>query len=188
MQYAIVETDWGYFGFVIRGHRLVATFLPQSQASLRRAIARSWPDASESRIALPRFRRQVTDYFSGRPTRFDVQIDLLGLTRFREAVLKACRRVPYGKTASYGDLACAVGNPAAVRAVGSTMANNPLPLVIPCHRVLRADASIGGFSSPHGISEKKRLLALEGAEGAVRGLENRPTRRADGTRAVRRAG
>lgn len=163
MQHSIFDTAWGPFGIVARGKRLAATFLPHQGQSIRRAIASRWPDAAEAPDLLPRFRRQVIDYFAGKPTKFNVEFDLSDVPPFRQAVLATCRKIPYGKTASYADLARAVGSPGAARAVGGAMAHNPLPLVIPCHRVLRSDGSLGGFSSPNGTKEKERLLALENA-------------------------
>ncbi len=162
MQFTILDTTWGSFGFVSRDNRLVATYLPGPAHAIRRMIAESWPDAVEKTDALRRFQDQVMAYFTGRRTEFDVGIDLTDASTYREAVLRACRRIPYGKIASYCDLARLAGNPAAARAAGSAMAHNPIPLVIPCHRVLRADGSIGGFSSPRGVAQKKRLLELEG--------------------------
>jgi len=162
MDYAIVKTVWGPFGFVTRAGKLVATYPWRTEAAIRRTIAKQYPGAVEARNLLPRFQRQVAAYFSGKPTNFAAALDLSDQTPFQEAVLEACRRIPYGKTASYADLARAAGNPGAARAVGGTMANNPLPLVIPCHRVVRSDGSMGGFSSPQGVKEKQRLLALEG--------------------------
>ena len=161
MQYTLVDTDWGTFGFVSRGRRLVATMLPETKPGILRRIKRDWPDAVEDRNALPEFRGQVVAYFTGAKVRFTCPIDLTSFPPFRAEVLKACRRIPYGKTTSYGDLAMAAGSPGAARAVGGAMAHNPLPLVIPCHRVLCSDGSIGGFSSRSGVSQKKRLLALE---------------------------
>jgi methylated-DNA-[protein]-cysteine S-methyltransferase len=162
MEYTVFKTKWGVFGFVAHGRRLIATFLPQGEASLRRAIARRYPDAVEVKELLPRLRRQVIDYFAGKPTKFAVDADLSAVTPFQQRVLERCRRIPYGKTATYADLARAAGRPGAARAVGGVMASNPLPLVIPCHRVLRSDGSLGGFSSPQGTRGKKRLLAMEG--------------------------
>ena len=162
-QYAVFNTVAGFFGFVARGKRLVATFLPRPKRDLQRAIKEAYPEAEEARDLLPGLRRQVIDYFAGRPARFSADVDLSALPPFRARVLAACKRIPYGKTASYADLAKAAGRPGAARAVGGAMANNPLPLVIPCHRVLRSDGSLGGFSSPDGIETKKRMLALEGA-------------------------
>ena len=113
---------------------------------------------------MPRFRQAVVDYFDGKRIRFSIEIDLSRLPPFHQMVLEVCRRIPYGQTASYADLARAVGHPNAARAVGGAMARNPLPLVVPCHRVLRADGSIGGFSSADGVDEKARLLRLENVE------------------------
>jgi methylated-DNA-[protein]-cysteine S-methyltransferase len=157
----IFDTVWGAFGLVTRGRRLVATFLPRPAARLRRAIRESWPDAVEAKDLLPRFRKRVLDYFAGERTAFKVEVDLSDVPSFRCEVLEQCRRIPYGKTASYADLARAAGNPRAVRAVGGAMANNPLPLVIPCHRVIRSDGSLGGFSSYRETELKARLLRLE---------------------------
>jgi len=163
MRYTIFDTAWGTFGFVASGKRLVATFLPQPERVIRRAVAARCPDAVETPDLLPRFRRHVIDYYKGKPTIFKAEVDLTDVPPFRQAVLRACRRIPYGKTATYADLARTVGKPGAARAVGGAMAHNPLPLVIPCHRVLRTDGSLGGFSSPRGVKEKKRLLRLENA-------------------------
>lgn len=162
MEYAIVKTGWGPFGLVVRTGKLVATFFSRGETSIRRTVAKQFPDATEAEDLLPRFQEQVVAYFAGKPTRFAVNVDLADQTPFRQAVLEACRRIPYGKTASYADLARAAGNPGAARAVGGTMAINPIPLVIPCHRVVRSDGTAGGFSSPRGVVEKQRLLALEG--------------------------
>ncbi|MBI4719214.1 MAG: methylated-DNA--[protein]-cysteine S-methyltransferase [Planctomycetes bacterium] len=161
-QFAIVHTSWGAFGMVVRGRRLVATFLPQTEGDLRKTIRSRCPDAIENADVLRGFQGQVLRYFEGARVRFDVEVDLEALPAFRRRVLQACRGIPHGRTASYGDLARAVGKPGAARAVGGAMASNPLPLVIPCHRVLRSDDSIGGFSSPSGIREKARMLSLEG--------------------------
>ncbi len=163
MKYTVFDTEWGAFGYVVRGKRLVATFMLQSGANVRRAIRRDWPEAVETPNALPGFRKQVTDYFAGKLKRFAVDVDLSDVPPFRQSVLRACQRIPYGKTAAYADLARAAGSPGACRAAGGAMAHNPIPLVIPCHRVLRSDGSIGGFSSRRGVKDKQRLLRLEGA-------------------------
>lgn len=169
LSYALLETKWGTAAIIGRGHRLIGLFLPDEPVRLRRRVVVSWPSAIESPQLLMDFQVQLKDYFCGKRVRFHVDVDLCDLPEFRLSVLNACRRIPHGQTASYQDLARAVGNPAASRAVGSAMANNPIPLVIPCHRVLRADGSIGGFSSPAGVAEKLRLLELEGVSTAQLG-------------------
>ena len=114
MRYTVLENPWGSFGFVSVGERLVSTFLPRTLLSLRRLISEHWPSAVDDPDALPSFQRQVEEYFAGKPTRFDVPIDLSGVPPFRAAVLEACRKIPYGKIASYADLARAAGNPLAL--------------------------------------------------------------------------
>ena len=91
----------------------------------------------------------------------DVQVDMTGRTEFQQAVLEACRAIPRGETRSYGQLAAEAGRPGAARAVGSVMASNRTPLVIPCHRVVLASGKAGHFSAPQGEGMRRRLLALE---------------------------
>lgn len=163
MNYCVFEIAWGSFGFVARNDRLIATWLPQAGDRLRRRIESSYPDAVEDACALPEFQRQVVGYFEGEVTEFTVRLDTGDMPLFRRAVLAVCEAIPYGETVTYADLAKAVGNPAAARAAGGAMAFNPLPLVIPCHRVLRSDGSLGGFSSTGGLTLKERMLQLEKA-------------------------
>jgi methylated-DNA-[protein]-cysteine S-methyltransferase len=109
--------------------------------------------------------RQFEQYFRGRRRAFDVRLDWSELGGFRLQVLRTLAEVPYGTTLSYGELAERAGSPRAYRAVGSTMASNPLGIVVPCHRVVAAGGRIGGFGGGiHGIELKRALLALEGVE------------------------
>jgi methylated-DNA-[protein]-cysteine S-methyltransferase len=158
------STPGGACGLVARDGRLVATYLPGQPERIRRRIRQSWPEAIQDDESTRSLQRQFIDYFAGRRRRFDVELDLSGVPAFHRVVYEACRRIPFGETASYAELAKRVGNPRAARAVGQAMSRNPIPLVIPCHRVLRADGSIGGFSSPRGLAQKRQLLALEGIE------------------------
>ena len=106
---------------------------------------------------------QIIAYFEGAYVEFspDVPITLDGFSPFGSSVLCACRRVRFGQVVSYSALAGKIGQPTAVRAVGNALAKNPMPLIIPCHRVVCADGKIGGFSAPGGNKMKKRLLELE---------------------------
>jgi len=108
--------------------------------------------------------RQFDEWFAGRRHGFDLVLDLDGIDGFRLAVMKTLQRdVPWGETVSYGELAQMAGRPRAARAVGRTMATNPLPFVIPCHRVLAAGGKIGGYGSgANAIDLKRALLAREG--------------------------
>ena len=102
--------------------------------------------------------RQITEYLAGDRKRFDLPLAAEG-TLFQKKVWKCLRRIPYGSTCSYKDVARGIGAPAAVRAVGTANGKNPLCIVIPCHRVIAADGSIGGYSG--GLAVKKKLLRLE---------------------------
>jgi methylated-DNA-[protein]-cysteine S-methyltransferase len=103
--------------------------------------------------------RQLDEYFLGRRRSFDVSVDLRLVSGFRRRVVEHLRSIDYGTTASYSTVAAGVGNPAAVRAVGSACAHNPVPVLLPCHRVVRSDGSIGQYLG--GSDAKVALLALE---------------------------
>ena len=106
---------------------------------------------------------RLASYAAGNAERFeDVPLDLSHLTAFQRKVVAKCRQISRGKTRSYGDLAAGVGAPGAARAVGSVMAKNRFPIIIPCHRVVGAGKSLGGFSAEGGLDTKRRMLALEG--------------------------
>ena len=119
------------------------------------------PASTKEGKHLRRVRDQLARYFAGEAVRFDVPLDLSAGTAFQRAVWRACARIPYGDTRSYGELARLAGRPGAARAAGGAMHANPLPIIVPCHRVIRSDGSLGGFGL--GISLKKKLLRLEGA-------------------------
>ncbi len=109
-----------------------------------------------------RLRSALDAYFQGQPVTFaDFPVDLSQQPPFRRRVLEECRRIPYGQTLTYTELAARAGKPLAVRAVGSAMSHNPVALLIPCHRVSRSDGSLGGYSAPGGIDLKRQLLELE---------------------------
>lgn len=112
------------------------------------------------RAEVPLAARQLEEYFAGRRHEFTVPLDFRFASGFRAGVLAELAKVPFGTTTTYGQLARAVGNPNAVRAVGGACANNPLPILVPCHRVLRADGALGGYRG--GAELKRHLLAMEG--------------------------
>ena len=102
--------------------------------------------------------RQLREYFAGKRTDFDLPLAPEGTT-FQREVWRTLQEIPYGETISYGELAKRVGNPKASRAVGSANGKNPIPIVIPCHRVIAGDGTLGGFGG--GLPTKEKLLALE---------------------------
>jgi methylated-DNA-[protein]-cysteine S-methyltransferase len=105
-------------------------------------------------------RRELTEYFEGTRTRFDLQLDLRVEPTFRLRVMRELARVPYGTVTTYGALAAKAGRPTAARAVGTFMNRNPVPIVLPCHRVVGASGSLVGYGG--GLERKERLLQLEG--------------------------
>jgi len=105
--------------------------------------------------------KQLREYFAGRRRRFDMTVDLAGQTPFQRQVLEATARVPAGSVASYGDIARAIGRPRATRAVGAALGQNPVPLVVPCHRIIGSDGGLHGYGG--GLDIKEKLLRLEEA-------------------------
>jgi methylated-DNA-[protein]-cysteine S-methyltransferase len=102
--------------------------------------------------------RQILEYLEGGRDRFDLPLDIIGSV-FQKDVWKVLLKIPYGETRSYKEIAMAIKNPKASRAVGTANGNNPLCLIIPCHRVIASDGTLGGYSG--GLSTKKKLLKLE---------------------------
>ncbi|HEX5138548.1 MAG TPA: methylated-DNA--[protein]-cysteine S-methyltransferase [Planctomycetota bacterium] len=143
-----VDTAAGPVSFATDGARVARIHLGEA----RRDGTRPTPLDRE-------VRRQIADYFAGRRREFDLPA-APELPRFTGAVLAAVARIPFGETRSYGEIAAAVGSPKAARAVGQAVGSNPLPLLIPCHRVLAAEGRIGGFGG--GLPWKRFLLGLEG--------------------------
>lgn len=124
---------------------------------------------ARDRRRLAPYRRELEEYLAGKRIRFTTPLDLRAVQGpFHRKVLRKLKELPHGRVISYGELAARAGSPRAARAVGAAMAGNPLPIVIPCHRVVAAAGRLGGFSS--GISQKKRLLAHEGVRPTREGL------------------
>ncbi len=119
-------------------------------------------DASAQSILL-KTKKQLEQYFAGKRTSFDVALDLVG-TEFQVKAWRALCRIPFGKTITYGQQASNIKNPKAFRAVGSANGKNPIPIIVPCHRVVASDGSLGGYSL--GLKMKIQLLALEGVSEA----------------------
>jgi methylated-DNA-[protein]-cysteine S-methyltransferase len=113
----------------------------------------------ESRSAYPKAVKEIKSYLGGHVTGFTFPFSIMMPEGFRKKALEILARVPYGTTISYGELAARAGSPQAHRAAGSACANNPLPIVIPCHRVLKSDGTLGGFGG--GLPVKRRLLEIE---------------------------
>lgn len=104
--------------------------------------------------------RQLAEYFAGSRKRFDLPVDLAAASEFDRRVLDVVRAIPFGGVRTYADIARGIGSPSAARAVGNAVGRNPAPIVVPCHRVVRSDGTLGGYSGG-GVEYKRRLLAIE---------------------------
>jgi len=163
-KYVIFRTKWGYFGLAGTESGLCRSYLPgESMDNVKTALLASLPSAKLDKGFFSALQEQIIAYFDGCPVEFgrEIPVALDGFTMFGASVLVACRNIRSGQTMTYCGLAKKAGRPAASRAVGSALARNPLPLIIPCHRVIRTDGGLGGFSAPGGISLKQRMLDLE---------------------------
>jgi len=162
--YTIFKTSWGWFGLVGCHKGLCRTYLPRpSREELAGQILARMPDARFEKDLFAALQRAITAYFEGACADLAgiVPLCLDDLAPFSRRLLRACAKVPFGRTVTYGQLAEMAGSPGAARAAGQVLAANPLPLVIPCHRVIKADGSLGGFTAPGGTKLKRRLLKLE---------------------------
>jgi methylated-DNA-[protein]-cysteine S-methyltransferase len=163
IKYTIFKTKWGYFGLAATDNGLLRTCLPLAERKkVESQLLRYFPSAQYDKDLFKTAQKQITAYFEGDCINFrDIPVVLDGLGLFARRVLTACRDIEFGRTLSYGRLAEMAGNSAAARAVGGVLAKNPLPLIIPCHRVIRTNGSLGGFSATGGIRTKAKLIDLE---------------------------
>jgi len=162
LKFYLCSTDIGWVGLAVSTRGLRATTLPWSSPdeALREIMAMGAVEPA-SEAAIGQLPGLIQALARGQWTGGHTTIDWDGLSPFRRAVLEETMRIPFGETRSYGWLARQVGHPRAARAVGRVMATNPLPIVVPCHRVLAADGSLGGYGG--GLPLKETLLKAEGA-------------------------
>jgi len=160
LEYITFNTDKGWVAILGSARGLVSVTLPRSSAqealdSLSMAIEQAAPSPKRFRDLA----RRLQDYFSGNKISFPDELDLSLATPFQRIVWQAARQIAYGETRSYGWLAEKISKPGAARAIGQALSRNPLPIIVPCHRVIGSDGSLGGFSD--GLEMKRRLLRLE---------------------------
>lgn len=159
----IFRTPWGWMGVAESKQGLAAIVLPQrSKATVAASLGvHKASRRASSSLGLRMARKQLVEYLAGTRTSFDLPLDLSRGTPFQRQVWKTLRAIPYGQLWSYRGLAARVGGVQYARAVGGAVGANPLPIVLPCHRVVAQDATIGGFSC--GLPAKRMLLTLEGS-------------------------
>ena len=162
IEFSVRESSLGNLVLVARAGRLIELdILRQPDYEIKKALLTRFPGAVESTKPFRMSCLLLDRYLRGQKVDFDdLEVDISGEGEFTRKVLMELRRVPFGQLTSYGRLARMTGNGNAARAVGQAVGRNPIPIIIPCHRVIREDGSIGGFSL--GLKVKERLLALEG--------------------------
>jgi methylated-DNA-[protein]-cysteine S-methyltransferase len=158
--YAVFKTASGWVGLLASKDGLRRTTLPQgSEEQARRGLGDSLEQATPAPHRFTETIARFQSYFNGIRVDFPDKLDLSGATPFQRRVWQAARLIPYGETRSYAWVAGQTGKPQAARATGQALGRNPLPVIIPCHRVLAADGGLGGFSG--GLEMKRTLLELE---------------------------
>jgi methylated-DNA-[protein]-cysteine S-methyltransferase len=170
IQISTLKTPFGWFGFVAdesdrlfalkMGHSsesaamtAIMQVLDEDESETHELVAKQWKSELQQRLV---------EFTEGEPVDFsDVELVFpKPLTKFQTKVIKATRRIPFGKTVPYAQVAAQAGSPRAARAVGTCMKNNRFPIVVPCHRVV-ATGGLGGFSAPRGVSLKRQLITME---------------------------
>lgn len=161
---SLFQTPLGWFGLL--GESQTVTGLKIGYSSPEELVELFQEELGETELEIadwyPELRKRLEKYSQGHPDDFhDVEVQFLHETAFQKKVRLQTRSIPYGKKNSYLEIAEKSGSPRAARAVGNVMRTNPIPLIMPCHRVIASDGSLGGFSAPTGIQLKEKLLKLE---------------------------
>jgi methylated-DNA-[protein]-cysteine S-methyltransferase len=171
LSYVLFDTAFGACGLAWNDAGIVRLQLPERDIDATRArLCRRLEDSAQAEPT-SKIRHVITSlqgYFDGRRTDFaDVDVDLTQVGEFHARIYAALRGIGWGTTTTYGGLANLVGSPGAAQAVGQAMGRNPVPIIVPCHRVLAGGRRIGGFSAPGGAFTKERLLTMEGVRLGV---------------------
>jgi O-6-methylguanine DNA methyltransferase len=177
IQYRLLETGWGMVSYLARDDKLIKLILPPAlpgspsprpinEESFHREQCERYcrtknATFAEDKSLLPILANDLCDYFSGKVVHFNCPCDLGNLTDFSKQVLEATSFVTYGHTSSYGDIARIIHKPKSFRAVARALGANPIPIIIPCHRIINSNGQIGGYSGSCGVTFKSKLLEME---------------------------
>ena len=162
--YGFVDSPLGRLMVAVTSKGIVAVSYPDHDvdADLERLAKHVSPRVIESSRATEDARRQMDEYFDGRRTTFDIPVDLSLVAGFTTKVLRTTAQIPYGTLSTYRDVAAGAGNARAYRAAGNALGSNPIPVVVPCHRVVKTGGALGGYGG--GLDKKITLLRLEGVD------------------------
>ena len=168
VSYTAAESPFGPLLLAASKRGLVRLAFPEEDLDtvLERIAGRLSPRIVEARAPLDPVRRELDEYFAGRRRQFDVALDWSLIGPFGRRVLRVTSEIPYGGVLSYAEVAAEAGSPRGSRAAGNALGSNPIPIVIPCHRVLRSGGALGGYGG--GLERKRWLLRLEGGQEATR--------------------
>jgi O-6-methylguanine DNA methyltransferase len=173
---AVFQVQFGWMGMVGNAEGVQRIYLPgTAREDLRKRIQREFPGSQDGEEFLKEAQKELVEYFEGRRDHFKISLDLSRATPFQQKVYRVMSTIPYGEVRTYRWLAQRVGNPRALRAVGSANARNRWPPVIPCHRIVGTDGRLTGFSAPGGLDLKASLLRLEGItveKGRIKPISN----------------
>jgi methylated-DNA-[protein]-cysteine S-methyltransferase len=162
--YSFVGSPFGDLLVAVTKQGLIRIDYPNHDfdQALEELAARVSPRVLESPRSTERIRRELEEYFDGKRRSFTVDVDLSLVHGFTRKVLEQAERIPFGSVSTYREVATRAGSPRAVRAAGNALGSNPIPIVVPCHRVVRTGGGLGGYTG--GIDRKVTLLRLEGVE------------------------
>jgi methylated-DNA-[protein]-cysteine S-methyltransferase len=161
--YAILKTSLGWCGIIYGRHGLIKIYLPGiKKEKLKKNIHSYSKSIVEHRGRIKILVRNICSYFKGKNVRLNLPVDMKTMTEFEKKVYKQAMKIPFGKVKSYKWIAEKAGVPNGARAVGNALSKNPVPLIIPCHRVIKSDGRLGGYSAPGGILMKRKMLSIEG--------------------------
>lgn len=161
--YAVFKTSLGWCGIIYGKDGLIKTYLPgMKKEKLEKIIYSYNKNLIKKTGNLKILIKNICNYFKKNKAPLNFPIDMEAMTDFEKKVYKHTMKIPFGKVKTYKWLAGKTGNPAGARAVGNVLGRNPVPLIIPCHRIVRSDGKLGGFSAPGGILMKRKMLSIEG--------------------------
>jgi methylated-DNA-[protein]-cysteine S-methyltransferase len=163
VSYTHLDSPLGTLLIAATGHGLVRVAFPEEldEQVLQELSSKISPRVLETPGGLDPIRRELDEYFTGTRRGFDIALDWKLIGSFASKILRATAAIPYGGLSTYGEVAAKAGSPRGSRAAGNALGANPIPIVIPCHRVLRTGGNLGGYAG--GLDRKRHLLALEGA-------------------------
>ena len=168
--YSIFDTEFGWCGIVGKEGMLLETipFLPTEERVYSSVISK-YTDIALCPGCFKEPKEAIERYLAGERMAFEFSLDISGYTEFQRAVWETTRSISYGEIRTYSWISKKLGNPKSSRAVGTALAKNPLPIVVPCHRVIRSDGELGGYSAEGGIEIKGKLLKMEGHKFDAKG-------------------